>query len=77
MANKWLTARAELLMKFANGFPDTVDKVTLNIDYPDVGWIDMHFIVNGKEVTVIDTSGVYEPFLPLRRWLEFLIMTLF
>lgn len=73
MANKWLTARAELLMKFANGFPNTVDKVTLNIDYPDVGWIDMHFIVNGKEVTVIDTSGVYEPFLPLRRWLEFLI----
>lgn len=73
MANKWLTARAEVLMKFANELPQAVDQVSVNIAYPDVGWIDFHFSVNGKEVTVLDTSCVYEPFLPLRRWLEFLI----
>lgn len=73
MANKWLTARADVLTKFAIKPPRTVDNITLNIDYPDAGWIDMHFNVNGKEVTVLDTSCVYEPFLPLRRWLEFLI----
>ena len=73
MANKWLIARAEVLMKFANELPKAVDQVTLNIDYPDVGWIDMHFLVNDKEATVLDTSSVYEPFMPLRRWLEFLI----
>lgn len=73
MANKWLTARAEVLMKYANELPKAVDQVTVNIAAPDAGWIDFHFNVNGKEVTVLDTSCVYEPFLPLRRWLEFLI----
>ena len=57
MANKWLTARANVLTKFANEPPKAVDKITLNIDYPDAGWIDMHFNVNGKEVTLLDTSS--------------------
>lgn len=73
MENKWLTARAEVLMKYANELPNAVDKVTINIAAPDAGWIDFYFNVNGKEVTVLDTSCVYEPFLPLRCWLEFLI----
>ena len=73
MENKWLTARAEVLMKYANELPKAVDKVTINIAAPDAGWIDFYFNVNGKEVTVLDTSCVYEPFMPLRCWLEFLI----
>ena len=73
MENKWLTARAEVLMKYANELPKAVDKVTINIAAPDAGWIDFYFNVNGKEVTVLDTSCVYEPFMPLRSWLEFLI----
>ena len=64
MANKWLTARAEVLMKYANELPEAVDKVTINIAAPDAGWIDFYFNVNGKEVTVSMMANIFSGEVP-------------
>ena len=49
MENKWLTARAEVLMKYANELPKAVDKVTINIAAPDAGWIDFTSMSTAKK----------------------------
>lgn len=72
MTNQWINSQIAVLQRFANGLPDTLDEVTLALDKPEVGWIDMHFKINGGERLVINTSDVYDPFFPLRQWLEYL-----
>lgn len=72
MTNQWLNSQIAVLQRYANGLPDTLDEVSLALDKPDVGWIDMHVKINGGEKLVINTSDVYDPFVPLRQWLEYL-----
>ena len=75
--NNWLIERSKLLAKYAENVPRKFDKVELQLDYPDCGWLDMHFKVNGEEKILISASDVYEPFEEIREWLELMAKNVF
>ena len=75
--NHWLHERSMLFEKYAVNMPTRADRIDLQLDYPDCGWIDMHFYVNGEEKVVIDTSYVYEPFVDIKEWLENIVSHIF
>ena len=75
--NHWLHERSMLFEKYAVNMPERADKIDLTLDYPDCGWIDMHFYVNGEEKVMIDTSYVYEPFVDIKEWLENIVSHIF
>ena len=68
--NNWLYERSRILAKYTDKYPSKRDNVQLRFDYPDCGWINMHVLVDGEEKDVVDLSSVYEPFEPLKKWLE-------
>ena len=75
--NNWLNERSKLFAKYAENMPRKFDKVELQLDYPDCGWLDMHFKVNGDEKILISASDVYEPFEEIREWLELMAKNVF
>ena len=75
--NNWLYERSKLFAKYAENMPRKFDKVELQLDYPDCGWLDMHFKVNGEEKILISASDVYEPFEEIREWLELMAKNVF
>ena len=75
--NNWLYERSKLFAKYAENMPRKFDKVELQLDYPDCGWLDMHFKVNGEEKILITASDVYEPFEEIREWLELMAKNVF
>ena len=75
--NNWLNERSKLFAKYAKNMPRKFDKVELQLDYPDCGWLDMHIIVNGEENILISASDVYEPFEEIREWLESMAKNVF
>ena len=75
--NNLLMERSNLFAKYAEKMPRKAYKLELQLDYPDNGWILMHFIVNGEEKLKIETSYVYEPFENIRDWLEYLVKHIF
>ena len=77
MANNLLLERSKLFAKYAESMPDKADKLELQLDYPDCGWIDMHFKVNDEEKLMISASDVYEPFEDIREWLEQIVKHIF
>lgn len=77
LTNHFLLERSKLLARYAEGIPRKFDKVELQLDYPDCGWIDMHFKVNGEEKLLITASDVYEPFEEIREWLETMAKNVF
>ena len=68
--NKWLYERSRILAKYADKYPTIRDTVQFRFDYPDCGWINMCIFVNGEERDCVGLSSVYEPFEPLKKWLE-------
>ena len=58
--------RSKLYAKYAEQLPCKADKLELQLDYPDCGWLRMHFIVNDEEKLLIEASSVYEPFEDIR-----------
>ena len=68
--NKWLLERSKLFTKYAKEIPTACDCVEVKFDKPEVGWIDTHFFINGKEKGGIELSDVYEPFEDIKKWLE-------
>ena len=77
MANNLLLERSKLFAKYAESMPQKADKLDLQLDYPDCGWIDMHFKVNGEEKIMITASYAYEPFEDIRDWLEQIVKHIF
>ena len=75
--NNWLIERSKLFSKYAENMPRKFDKVKLQLDYPDCGWLYMHFKVNGEEKILISASDVYEPFEEIREWLELMAKNVF
>lgn len=75
--NHWLHERSMLFEKYAANMPTKVDRIDLQLEYPACGWIDMHFIVNGDEKIIIDSSYVYEPFKDIKDWLENIVLHIF
>lgn len=75
--NNWLKERSKLFARYAEDMPRKFDKVELQLDYPDCGWIDMHFKINGVEKMLITASDVYEPFEEIREWLELMSKNVF
>lgn len=75
--NNLLLERSKLFAKYAEKMPRKADKLELQLDYPDCGWLYMHFLVNGEEKLKIATSYVYEPFDDIRDWLEHLAKHIF
>lgn len=75
--NNWLNERSKLFAKYAENMPRKFDKVELQLDYPDCGWLDIHFKVNGEEKILITASDVYEPFEEIREWLELMAKNVF
>jgi hypothetical protein len=73
----WLSDRAKLLEQYANAIPSLDDKVSLQMDFPKYGWIDMHIAINDEEKIVINASNVYEPFGDIREWLENIVNHIF
>lgn len=71
--NHWLSERSKLFAKYAEQMPRKAASFELVLDKVDLGWIDMHFKVNGEETLLIDASSVYEPFQGLRNWLEHIV----
>jgi len=77
MNNNWLLERSKLYAKYAEKMPSMTDKLELQLDYPDCGWLKMHFIVNDEEKLLIAASDVYEPFEDIRDWLEQIVRHIF
>ena len=75
--NNWLNERSKLFAKYAENMPRKFDKVELQLDYPDCGWLDIHFKVNDEEKILISASDVYEPFEEIREWLELMAKNVF
>lgn len=63
--------RVEALSRILSGEePVRIDNVTIEIEGPDYGWLDILFKMEGKFPFIIEASDVYPPFLNLRAWLE-------
>ena len=62
-SDQFMLERSRLYAKYGEKLPRRTDTIELQMDYPDCGWIDMHFKVNGEEKVMISASDVYEPFL--------------
>ena len=77
MNNNLLLARSKLFAQYAEKMPSKADKLELQLDYPDCGWLKMHFIVNDEEQLLIAASDVYEPFEDIRDWLEQIVKHIF
>lgn len=75
--NNLLLERSKLFAGYAENMPCKADKLELQLDYPDCGWLNMHFIVNGEEKLKISASAVYEPFEDIRDWLEQIVKQIF
>lgn len=67
--NKWLLERSKVLMKYAETTPACLNRLSMTLEEPECGWIDAYFKVNGKFLNV-ELSSVYEPFVPLKEWME-------
>ena len=74
---QWLHERSRILEKYAVNIPDKTDNISLQLDDPHDGWIDMHMFVNGKEKALINASDVYEPFVDIKEWLESIVSHIF
>lgn len=70
MQNKWLKQRSEIMAKYAESLPQSSDTIELKFDYPEYGWLPVHFIKNGQDMGFFEFSDVYDCFGPLREWLE-------
>lgn len=69
-SDQFMLERSRLYAKYGEKLPRRIDTIELQLDYPDCGWIDMHFKVNGEEKGIISASEVYEPFEDIRYWLD-------
>ena len=69
-SDPFMLEKSKLYAKYGEKLPRRTDAIELQLDYPDCGWIDMHFKVNGEEKIMISASDVYEPFEDIRYWLE-------
>lgn len=70
MANTWLKQKSGILLKYASNLPTKLDRVSIKFDYPEVGWLPVHFIKNGVEMGHVEFSAVYDSFEPMMTWLE-------
>lgn len=70
MANNWLRQRSEMLAKYADGLPMKQDRIRITFNYPDSGWMPLHFHKNGEDMGFFVLSYVYDCFEPMREWLE-------
>lgn len=77
LTNNVLLERSKLFARYAENMPSKPDILELQLDYPDCGWLYMHFIVNGEEKLKISASEVYEPFEDIRDWLEQIVKHIF
>lgn len=75
--NNLLLERSKLFAKYAENMPSKPDKLELQLDYTDSGWIDMHFKVNDEERLMITASSAYEPFEDIRDWMEQIVKHIF
>lgn len=69
---KWLKVRADVYNKYQE-LPKSYETLKLHIFPADRGWIDMIFSVAEQEYK-IHLSCYPEPFLPIKKWLEDIIM---
>lgn len=69
-SDQFMLERSRLYARYGEKLPRRTDTIELQLVYPDCGWIDMHFKLNGEEKTIISASEVYEPFENIRYWLE-------
>ena len=70
MRKNWLKQRSEILARYAESLPSEQDRITITFDYPDYGWMPVHFYKNGQAMGSFNFSYVYDCFVPLREWLE-------
>lgn len=70
MPKNWLKLRSEILTKYAEALPTKQDRIQITFEYPDAGWMPVHFHKNGMDMGFIEFSDVYDCFEPLREWLE-------
>ena len=72
MKINWLRQRSEIMAKYATSLPTTLDRVKLTFDFPEYGWMPVHFFKNEQEMGFVEFSDVYDSFKPFRQWLEIL-----
>lgn len=70
MSKNWLKQRSEILAKYAEALPTKQARIQITFEYPDAGWMPVHFHKNGADMGFIVFSDVYDCFEPLREWLE-------
>ena len=52
MNSSWLKKRGEIILKYATSLSQKLDKVKITFDYPDCGWMPMHFHKNYEDKSV-------------------------
>ena len=66
--------RVEALDRILSGEESArIDNITIEIEGPDYGWLDILFKMEGKFPFIIEASDVYPPFPYLRSWLEHMV----
>ena len=69
-SNNWFLSRSKLLAKYAEELPKNIKHIKVLFDKPEYGWINAHFSINNNEMTFLEFSSVYEPFVDIIAWLE-------
>lgn len=68
---KWLKVRAGVYQKYSS-LPDMCETISIRIDLPKYGWIDISFKISGREYKTT-LSSYPEPFKEIKHWLEHII----
>ena len=50
MAKNCLKQRSKILAKYAKNLPLKQDRIQIKFDYPEAGWLPVHFHRNGKNM---------------------------
>lgn len=68
---KWLKVRAGVYQKYST-LPSLSESLSIRVNTPKYGWIDMYFITAEREYKII-LSSYPEPFSHIKQWLEDII----
>lgn len=75
--NNWYLKRSEILARYADKYPSKYDKIEMRFGAHDYGWIPFHIIKNGESIELLGLSYLYDPFVPMKRWLEGIVEGLY
>lgn len=69
----WFKERSLIYRKFSDRIPKSSDKIGVDLEKLQYGWLDMAFYLNGKRKLFFPLTDAYDSIGKIVRWLESLI----